>query len=439
MKTNNDDEDEDNIFPQLLLVLILTIVNAFFAMSEMAVLTANKTKINIMAKNGNKNAKLVQFLNGNQTNFLSTIQVGITLAGFFSSATASVGLSEVLGNFLAKYNIPYSNTIAVVLITILLSFFTLIFGELFPKKIALAFPEKLAMFVAKPINVIRILTIPFVKFLSATCNLLAKITGLNKVLNKEKISKEEIISVVDTGFDDGVIDAEKQKMIHSVLKFSSLTARDIMTPRINVYMLNINCQLENEIDEIFENKYSRIPVYQNTKDNIIGILNIKDLTEDIIKKGISNVSINDIMRKPLFNRDLITINKLFDQMKNTKNHISVLINEFGETSGIVTMEDIVEEIFGNIEDEFDDEINLVKINDSEYFVNGSTPVQEINRELGTSFDENNPDYDTISGLILSKLDLVPIGGETIQISNVKLTVERVEEHRIIRVRLIFTE
>ena len=223
METNDDDGETDNIFPQLLLVLLLTIVNAFFAMSEMAVLTANKTKIDIAAKNGNKKAKLVQFLNENQTNFLSTIQVGITLAGFFSSATASVGLSELLGNFLSKFNIPYSNTIAIVLITILLSFFTLIFGELFPKKVALAFPEKLAMMVAKPINIIRIITKPFVKFLSGTCNLLAKITGLNKVLKSDKISKEEIISVVDTGVEDGVLDEEKQKMILSVLKFNNLS------------------------------------------------------------------------------------------------------------------------------------------------------------------------------------------------------------------------
>ena len=147
------------------------------------------------------------------------------------------------------------------------------------------------MIVAKPINVIRILTKPFVKFLSGTCNLLAKITGINKVLNNDKISKEEIISVVDTGVVDGVLDEEKQKMILSVLKFSNLTAKDIMTPRINVYMLNIDCCLKDEIDEIFENKYSRIPVYQDNKDNIIGIINIKDLTEAIIKKGIENLKL----------------------------------------------------------------------------------------------------------------------------------------------------
>lgn len=437
METNDDDEDPNNIFPQLLLVLILTIINAFFAMSEMAVLTANKTKIDIAAKNGNKKAKLVQALNENQTNFLSTIQVGITLAGFFSSATASVGLSELLGNFLANYNIPYSNTISVVLITVLLSFFTLIFGELFPKKVALAFPEKLAMMVAKPINVIRILTIPFVKLLSGTCNLLAKITGLNKVLNNDKISKEEIISVVDTGVEDGVLDEEKQKMILSVLKFNNLSAKDIMTPRINVYMLNVDCNLENELDEIFENKYSRIPVYQDNKDNIIGIVNIKDLTEAIIKKGIKNIKLTDVMREATFNRDLIKINKLFDQMKTTKNHISILVNEFGETSGIVTMEDIVEEILGSIDDEYDDEINISKISETEYLINGSTPIQEINRELGTSFDEANPDYDTIAGLIISQLNFVPKGEEIIVFNNFQLIVEKVEQHRIIKVKLQF--
>lgn len=437
METNEDDGETDNIFPQLFLVLLLTIVNAFFAMSEMAVLTANKTKIDIAAKNGNKKAKLVQFLNENQTNFLSTIQVGITLAGFFSSATASVGLSELLGNFLDKYNIPYSNTISIVLITILLSFFTLIFGELFPKKIALAFPEKLAMMVAKPINIIRILTKPFVKFLSGTCDLLAKITGLNRILNDEKISKEEIISVVDTGVEDGILDTEKQKMILSVLKFSNLSAKDIMTPRINVYMLSVDCNLETAIEEIFANKYSRIPIYQDNKDNIIGIINIKDLTEAIIKKGIENIKLSDIMRTALFNRDLIKINKLFEQMKITKNHISVLVNEFGETSGIVTMEDIVEEILGSINDEYDDEINISQLSDKEYLIIGSTPIQEINRELGTSFDENNPNYDTIAGLIMSELNCVPKGKEIIIFNDIRLIVEKVEQHRITKVRLQF--
>ncbi len=437
METNNDDDaDPDNIFPQLLLVLILTLINAFFAMSELAVLSANKTKIDIMAKKGNKNARLVQALTENQTNFLSTIQVGITLAGFFSSATASVGLSNLLGNTLQQYNIPYSETIAVVLITIILSFFTLIFGELFPKKIALAFPEKIALIVAKPINVIRILTIPFVKFLSATCNLLAKITGLNRILKSEKISKEEIISVVEEGVVEGVIDEENKKMIDSVLKFNALTASDIMTSRIDVYMLNIDCKLTDIIGEIFENKYSRIPIYNKNKDDIVGILHMKDLTEAIILQGTDNIKISDIMREALFQRDLIKLNKLFEIMKDSKNHIAILVNEFGETAGIVTMEDIIEEVFGNIEDEYDDEVNIIKINEYEYLIEAHTPIQEINRYLNTEFDENNDNYDTLAGLAINELGYVPRGNEEIFIGNIKLVIEKVENHRILTIRIL---
>ena len=202
-------------------------------------------------------------------------------------------------------------------------------------------------------------------------------------------------------------------------------------------MLDINCNLENELDEIFENKYSRIPVYQDDKDNIIGIVNIKDLTESIIKKGIKNLKLTDVMREALFNRDLIEINKLFEQMKETKNHISILVNEFGETSGIVTMEDIVEEILGSINDEYDDENNILKLNENEYLINGSTPIQEVNRELGTSFDEANPDYDTIAGLIISQLSFVPKGEEIIVFNDVRLIVEKVEHHRITKVKLQF--
>ena len=190
MESNDDaDADANNIIPQLILIVVLTIINAFFAMSEMAVISANKTKIDVFAKDGNKKALMVQKLQDNQTNFLSTIQVGITLAGFFSSATAAGSIADLLSNWLTSLNVPYATTIAVVVITLLLSFITLIFGELFPKKVALAFPEKIAMRVAKPINFVRILTIPFVKLLSGTCNLIAKIVGLNKFLVEDKVSE----------------------------------------------------------------------------------------------------------------------------------------------------------------------------------------------------------------------------------------------------------
>lgn len=441
MESSDDaDADANNIIPQLVIIAVLIIINGFFAMSEMAVISANKTKLEIFAKDGNKKALMVQKLQDNQTNFLSTIQVGITLAGFFSSAIAAGGIADLLSSWLISLNVPYASSIAVVVITLMLSFITLILGELFPKKLALAFPEKIAMKVAKSINLVRILTIPFVKLLSGTCDLIAKIVRLNKYLVEDKVSEEEIISVVEEGVEDGTLDVEKQKMIESVLKFNDLTATDIMTPRIKVFMIDVEEPLSEYINDIFEKKFTRIPVYKDTRDNIIGLIHVKDLMQEIIEKGIDNVKMDKVMRKPLYVRDLMKINKLFQIMKDTKNQIAILLDEFGGVSGIATMEDIVEEVVGNIYDEYDDEEkNIIKINDNEYLVNGATPVQEINRDLDLDLDEENVNYDTIGGLILNALDSFPSGGEALIHKNIEIVVQKVKNKKIEKVKLTINE
>ena len=440
MESNDDaDADADNILLQIIIIVVLTIINAFFAMSEMAVISANKTKIEILAKDGNKKAKLVQKLNENQTNFLSTIQVGITLAGFFSSATAAGSIADLLGNWLNSLNVPHASLIAVVVITLLLSFLTLVFGELLPKKIALAFPEKISMSVSGMINFVRIITIPLVKVLSGTCNLLTKLIGINKYLVEEKVSEEEIISVVEEGVEDGTLDVEKQKMIESVLKFNDLTATDIMTPRIKVFMIDVEEPLTEYLTDIFEQKFTRIPVYKETRDNIIGWIHVRDLMQEIIEKGVENVKIDKVMRKALYVRDMMKINKLFQVMKDTKNQIAILLDEFGGVSGIATMEDIVEEVVGNIYDEYDDEKNFIRLNDNQYLVNGDTPIQEVNRDLDLEFDEENSNYDTIGGLILSTLDTFPKGGEVVEFDNIELCVQKVKNQKIETIKITINE
>ena len=440
MESNDDaDADADSILLQIIIIVVLTIINAFFAMSEMAVISANKTKIDILAKDGNKKAKLVQKLNDNQTNFLSTIQVGITLAGFFSSATAAGSIAVLLSDWLISLSVPYAEAISVVVITLLLSLLTLIFGELLPKKIALAFPEKISMQVAGTINFVRILTIPVVKVLSGICNLIAKLIGINKYLGEEKISEEEIISVVEESVEDGTLDVEKQKMIESVLKFNDLTATDIMTPRIKVFMIDVEEPLNEYLSDIFEKKFTRIPVYKETRDNIIGWIHVRDLMQEIIEKGVENVKIDKVMRKALYVRDMMKINKLFQVMKDTKNQIAILLDEFGGVSGIATMEDIVEEVVGNIYDEYDDEKNFIRLNDSQYLVNGDTPIQEVNRDLDLEFDEENSNYDTIGGLILATLDSFPKGGEVLEFDNIELSVQKVKNQKIETIKITINE
>jgi putative hemolysin len=398
-----------------------------------------KLDLGIYAKDGKKKALLVQKLLDNETNFLSTIQVGITLAGFFSSATAAGQMSDLFSGWLLSLNIPYADTIAVVVITLLLSVLTLIFGELLPKKIALTSPEKIAMNVAGPINIVRILTIPLVKFLSGSCNLICKLIGLNKYLVEDKVSEEEIISVVEEGVEDGTLDVEKQKMIESVLKFNDLTATDIMTPRIKVFMIDIEEPLSEYLNDIFEQKFTRIPVYKETRDNIIGLIHVRDLMQAIIEKGVENVKIDKVMRKALYVRDMMKINKLFQVMKDTKNQIAILLDEFGGVSGIATMEDIVEEVVGNIYDEYDDEKNFIRLNDNQYLVNGDTPIQEVNRDLDLEFDEENNNYDTIGGLVLATLDTFPKGGEVLIFDNIEIVVQKVKNQKIETLRVTINE
>ena len=437
MDQDSDDADA-NIFPQLILVLVLTLINAFFAMGELAVIASSKSKISLLAEEGNKKAKMVQKLNKDQTKFLSTIQVGITLAGFFSSATAAVGISDELTNVLIKIGInnEIGETISIVIITIILSLFTLIFGELFPKRIALTNPEKVAMFVAYPINIIKIIATPFVKFLSGTCNLLARICRLNKN-NSDKVTTDEIKYIIDSGVEDGAIDEEKQKMMESILKFNKLTATDIMTPRISTFMIDINDRIDSNIDELMEMKYSRIPVFDDDRDKIIGVLYTKDLLQLVLsKKGEINLNSDDIkgiLRKPLFVRERIRLNKLFSIMKKNKVQLAVLLDEFGGVSGIVTMEDIIEEVVGNIYDEYDDETSLKKINDNEYLVDGTMPIQEVNRELDLDLDEENPNYDTIAGLIITTIEGFPNLHDEINIDNLTFKIEGLNKLQITKV------
>ncbi len=442
---NDEDDADSSILSRLLLVLVLTLVNAFFAMSELAVIAANKAKIKNLADEGNKRAKLVQKLKDNETRFLSTIQVGITLAGFFSSATAAVGLSDKLASVLASWNIPYAASISLVLITIVLSLFTLIFGELFPKRIALANPEKVSMAVAYPIAAVKFLATPFALFLTGACNLLAKITRLNKN-DDAKVTADEIKYMVKNSVSDGTLDIEKQKMIESVLKFNDLTGTDIMTPRTNTYMIDVEDKLEDYLKELMEMKYSRIPVFKESRDNIIGILNTKELFQKIIENGNNDIDINSILRKPLFVQDKIKIDDLFEKMKIEKAQMVVLLDEFGGVSGIVTMEDVVEEVVGNIYDEFDDEVSIRKTSDTEYIIEGTTPIQEVNRETGLELDEENPDYDTISGLLITSLDRFPKTGDyltipmastvfDIPIESITLTVIETNKLQIKKVKL----
>lgn len=438
MDSDSDDPDGVSFIPKILVIIGLILLNAFFASAELAILSVNKNKIRNLAENGNKKAKLVERLASDQTSFLSTIQVGITLAGFFSSASAAVNLSSYVGGWLTSMGLPYGSEIAFVLITLILSYFTLVFGELFPKRVALRMPEKVAMFVARPLAFIKALAKPFVRFLSLSSNLLVKMTGLEKNADEDKVSESEIISIIETGVSEGSIETEEQKMIQSVFKFNDLEAVDVMTPRVDVYMINLDEDPSEYLDDLIQGKYTRIPVYRKSKDNIVGVLNVKDVLRQARSVGFDRIDFPTLLREPFFVPEQIKINLLFRKMQASKTHIALLLDQYGGFRGIVTMEDLVEEIMGNINDEYDDVTSPIsKVGEDTYLIDAVTPVQDLNREFGLDLDEDNDDYDTLGGLVIYLLDRIPDENEeaTVQYNNLIFTVKKMDVNRIEQVEL----
>ncbi len=399
-----------NITSQLMLIFILTLLNAFFASAEMAIVSLNKNKIKLLSEEGNKKAKLLVKLMDEPTKFLSTIQVGITLAGFFSSASAATGISEDLAQYLSQLNIPYSRQIALVTVTIILSYITLVFGELFPKRIALQKSETIALFSVRPILYVSKITVPFVKLLSASTNILVRLVGLDNEGLDEKVSKEEIKSLVEVGQENGVINEKEKEMINSIFEFDDKLADEVMTPRTEVYLIDIEKPLKEYLDELIEERYSRIPVYEGSIDNIIGILYMKDFLGEARKHGFENVDIRSILHPAYFVPETKNIDDLFKELQAFKKHMAILIDEYGGFSGIVSIEDLIEEVMGNIEDEYDeDEPAIKKIDNDIFIIDGMVSIDDFNDYF--NIDIESQDYDTINGFLIDLLGRIPMSAE----------------------------
>lgn len=430
------DPEPANITSQLILIAVLTLVNAFFASAEMAIVSLNKNKLKFLEEEGNKKAKLLLKLMEEPTNFLSTIQVGITLAGFFSSASAATGISEDFAIYLDKFNIPYSGQIALVIVTIILSYITLVFGELFPKRIALKKSEAIAMFSVKPIIYISKIAIPFVRLLSASTNILVRLVGLDKDDLNEKVSKEEIKSFVEVGREHGVINEIETEMINSIFKFDDKLAQEVMMPRTEVYVINIETPLNEYLDELIDERYSRVPVYEDDIDNIIGILYMKDFFSEARKHGFENVDIRSIIHPPYFVPETKNIDELFRELQASKKHMAILIDEYGGFSGIVSIEDLIEEVMGNIEDEYDEDEPAIKVVDNNTFIiSGKLSINDFNDYFNARIQSEN--YDTISGFIIENIGRIPKSTEeqNIECENLIFKIEEVKEKRIEKIKL----
>ena len=430
------DPEPMSLVSQFILILVLTLLNAFFASAEMAIVSVNRNRIKMLADDGNKKASLLVDLLEEPNKFLSTIQVGITLAGFFSSASAATGISEVIGASLSQLGIPYAQSISLVVITLLLSYVTLVFGELVPKRIALQKSEQMAMLSVRPIVFVSKFAKPFVKLLSLSTNLLLRVIGMSDTDLEEKVSREEIKSLVDAGEEYGVINQIEKEMINSIFDFDDKLAKEVMTPRTEVYM--INSQLPLSIEELLEENYSRIPVYEGDMDNIIGILYLKDFLHEAYQVGFENVDLKKLLHRPYFVPECKNIDQLFKELQKSKNHLAVLIDEYGGFSGIVTIEDLIEEVMGDINDEYDDDDPVIrKIDNDTYMVNGLISIKELNDKLQLNLDEETEDYDTLGGFLINQIDYIPSETEEcmVEYENLVFKIECVKDKRIEMVKI----
>lgn len=430
------DPDTNHIFGQIIVLLILTATNAFFSCAEMAMVSSNKTKIRRYAEEGNKNAKLVQKFLEEPTKFLSTIQVAITLAGFFSSASAASGLSDPLNVWLTSHNIPYGDQISLISITLILSYVTLVLGELVPKKIAMQKPEAISMFCVRPIKAVSKVASPFIKLLTLSTNIVTMPFGIKEGNTEEILSREELISLVNEGQAQGVLNRKEKEMINSIMEFDEKMAKEIMTPRINVFAIDLTAPSEEYIEELMMTKYTRIPVYEEDIDNIIGMLYIKDFLKAAVKYGNQNVDIRAIMKKPYLVPESKIIKDLFRELQQSKKQIAILIDEYGGFAGIVTMEDLVEEVMGDIEDEYDPIYTKIKkVDETTYIIDGLTNIDELNNKLDLDLFSDN--YDTVSGYLIDHLGAIPLENEdrTIEIDHLVFKIESVKHKRIDKVKL----
>jgi len=396
---------------QIFLIIFLTFLNAFFASSEIALLSVNDTKLRKEAESGDKKSALLLKIVENPSKFLSTIQVGVTFSGFLNSAVASSSFADMITNglagswqFAAEHR-SFISTLSIVVITILLSFVTLVFGELVPKRYAMKYSDKAAKISVGPLRITGIIFSPFIKIVTLSVNGVLRLIGINPNDDGENVTEEEILLMVNEGQEKGVIGDDESEMINNIFEFDDKTAIDVMTHRTEIAAININDSFERVIDMASGERYSRFPVYDSSVDNIIGIIHIKDL----LKVNKDTFNLNAIMRTPSFVPESQKIDDVFNVLKDNKTHMAIVVDEYGGTAGLVTMEDILEELVGNIRDEYDGaeeiENNIERIADDTYIVDGLMEIDYINDELDLELPTD--EYETISGLVIALLGEIP--------------------------------
>lgn len=418
------------IIKQLLLQLILILVNAFFAATEIAVISLNEKKVKAKAEDGDKKAVKMLKMIEEPTRFLSTIQIGITLAGFLGSAFAADNFAERLSRFairvfgISEAKADVVNSVSVVVITIILSFFTLVLGELVPKRVAMKHKEKLSEVCCGFISFLATVLRPIIWLLTVSTNCVLRILGIDPHEKDEAVSEEDIVLMLDAGADEGTINEDDIEYIKNVFKLDKMTAEDVMTPRKSIVSIDNETTDEEILKIIEEEGYSRMPVMDDENENIIGIFYVRDY---LLKRTNRNFKRKSVIQPPIFVPESIHLDVLFKDMQKERFHMAVVVNEYGEVSGIVTMEDILEELVGEIWDELDEEVQqFTMVDENNYIVMTNVLVEEF-KEYFDLENEIETDATTINGLITEIADSIPEIGYTFELQNLSITVTKAND------------
>ena len=420
----------------VLLLIVLVLVNAFFAACEIAVISVNDAKIEKMAENGNKNAQKILKLTSNSSRFFSTIQIGVTLAGFLASSSAAQSFSADLAGALSF--LPFSPStvegISTFLITLIMAYFSLVFGELVPKKIATKRAEELSLKAAGILTGVATAFRPLVSLLTASTNGVVRLLGIDPRDTEQTVTEEEILMMVDQGEEKGVLDEDAKDMISNIFDFSDSTVSEIMTHRTEVDAVEDTATVQDVVELSRKLGHSRVPVFHDDLDSILGIIYVKDLLKYVGTPVDPAVKLTDLMRPAFFVPESKLCADLFSEMTARRLQIAVVVDEYGGTEGIVTMEDLLESIVGNMQDEYDtEEDEIHREGDNRYNVDGTASVEEISDLTGVELPEG--DYDTIAGLMMEQLGRIPKPGEHphVKVKNLTLTVSEMDDRRIARI------
>ena len=431
------------VFSELAIIFILIIVNGFFAAVELAIISSRRTRISSLAAAGNKKAKLVEQIQKEPHSFLATIQIGVTIVGSLASAIGGAAAIQYLRPLLQAAPVPFisdaAEFLSIAIVVVGISYLFLVFGELAPKTIGLQYAEKLALNLVTPIHLLSIAATVFVRFLTISNRAVLALIGIKPKEGQDFITREEVQQVLSEGSETGALTETEHRYIENIFEFSHTTVREVMVPRTRVVALDLDLSQDEILRTVRENMYSRYPVFRDNMDHVFGFVHIKDILIGNVCSG-KELNIAGIVRSLLFVPENKKVNSLLREMQRKRIQMALVVDEYGIMSGLVTTEDLLEELVGEIEDEHDvgETRRVQKLPDGSMMVDALLPINELAEYLGVNVEEGLP-YDTVAGLILDRLGKFPQKGENIEWMNYILTCEEVTETAILKVRILRLE